>query len=51
MKIGFIGVRQKRTPAQIKKEVERTVAYIKAKKSGKTIHVSKRKERSVAKAK
>ncbi len=30
--IGFVGTQDKRTPAQVKRDVDRTIQYIKAKK-------------------
>lgn len=48
--IGFIGT-QNRTPAQVKKDAERTVAYIKSLKSGKAVSEPKRKMNPASKAK
>ena len=33
--IGFVGTQDKRTPAQVKKDIERTIEYVKARKTGK----------------
>lgn len=43
--IGFVGTQEKRTPAQVKKDMERTIRYIKAKKSENNIPVPKTSRR------
>ncbi len=49
--IGFIGSQNKRTPAQVKSDIDRTIQYIKAKKSGNNIPVRKTITGRVAKTK
>lgn len=49
--IGFVGTQNKRTPAQVKSDIDRTIQYIKAKKSGNDIPVQKTITRQFAKTK
>jgi hypothetical protein len=49
--IGFAGTQKKRTAAQVKKDIEKTVQYIKTQKSVKVIPLSKRNRRALSKAK
>lgn len=49
--IGFIGTQGKRTNLQVKKDIEKTVQFIKARKSGKIIPLSKKAVRRLSKAK
>jgi len=39
--IGFVGAQKKRTAAQIKKDIDKTVQYIKIQKSGQVVPLSK----------
>jgi hypothetical protein len=48
--IGFVGTQEKRTNAQVKKDIERTIQYIKGKKASKVISTKKR-TRQLAKTK
>lgn len=38
--IGFVGTQEKRTNAQIKRDIEMTIRYIKAKKAKKNVSTS-----------
>lgn len=38
---GFVGTQDKRTNARVKKDIEMTVQYVNANKSGKVIHLVK----------
>ncbi|MEJ7736987.1 MAG: hypothetical protein WKF97_06135 [Chitinophagaceae bacterium] len=49
--IGFVGTQDKRTPAQVKSDIDSTVQYIKAKKSGNSIPARKITTRRLAKSK
>ncbi len=49
--IGFIGTQEKRTKAQVKKDIEMTVEYIKAKVAGNIIPPSQKSTRLVLRAK
>lgn len=49
--IGFVGTQGKRTNSQVKKNIEKTVQFIKARKSGKIIPLSKKGVRRLSKAK
>lgn len=40
--IGFVGIQGKRTNSQVKKDIERTIQFIKARKSGKMIPLLKK---------
>lgn len=40
--IGFVGTQDQQTNAQIKKDIEETIRYIKARKSGKTTSTQSR---------
>jgi len=40
---GFVGRQDKRTPTQVKKDIERTIQYIKANKSGNNIPLLKKR--------
>jgi hypothetical protein len=40
--IGFIGIQGKRTNSQVKKDIEKTIQFIKARKSGKTFPLFKK---------
>ena len=50
-KIGFVGTQGKRTNSQVNKDIEKTVQFIKARKSGKIIPLSKKGVRRLSKAK
>jgi len=47
--IGFVGTQKKRSAVQVKKDIEKTVQFIKARKSGKLIPLTKTKPLSKAK--
>ena len=49
--IGFVGTQDKRTKAQVKKDIEMTIQYIKARKSGKIISLPKKNAERLSKAK
>ncbi len=49
--IRFVGTQNKRTPAQVKSDIVRTIQYIRAKKSGNSIPVRKAITRRFAKSK
>ena len=49
--IGFVGTQSNRTYSQVKKDIEKTVQFIKASKSGKIIPLSKKGLRRLSKAK
>jgi hypothetical protein len=49
--IGFIGTQSKRTNFQVKKDIKMTIKFIKARKSGKIIPLSKKGVRRLSKAK
>lgn len=51
VEIGFIGTQNKRTPAQVKSDIDKTIQYIKAKKSVNNIPVHKTITRQFAKTK
>ena len=47
--IGFVGTQDRRTKTQVKKDIEKTVQYIKAKKSGKIISMPPKRRLSKVK--
>lgn len=49
--IGFVGTQDKRTRTQVKSDIDRTIQYIKAKKSGNSILAYKKTARRFAKSK
>jgi hypothetical protein len=49
--IGFIGTQEKRTASRVKKDIEKTVQFIKARKAGKVIPLNKRGTSTLLKAK
>ncbi len=49
--IGFVGTQDKRTMAQVKKDIEMTIQYIKASKPGKIISPLRKKGNKLARTK
>lgn len=49
--IGFLGTQEKKTAASVKKDIEKTVQYIKAQKAAKVVALSRPKVKTFAKAK
>ena len=49
--IGFVGTQDKRSHAQMKKDTEKTVQYIMAKKTGKNIPLSRKRPKRLSKVK
>ncbi len=49
--VGFVGTQDKRTPAKVKSDIERTIQYIIEKKSGISISPNKTAARRFAKSK
>jgi hypothetical protein len=49
--IGFVGTQEKGTSAQIKKDIQQTVQYIKDKKAGKAGSARRKKRTSISKVK
>jgi len=49
--IGFIGTQKKRTAAQTKKDIEKTVQFIKTRKSGKAIPLAKGNRKALSNTK
>lgn len=49
--IGFVGTQDKRTRTQVKSDIDRTIQYIKSKKSGSSILAYKKAARRFAKSK
>lgn len=49
--IGFLGTQEKRTVARVKKDIEETVKYIKARNAAKVVSLSGPKAKTFAKAK
>ncbi len=49
--IGFVGTRNKRTNAQVKLDIKKTIQFLKDKKSGKVIPIPKTSRRRLSKAK
>ena len=47
--IGFVGTQDKRSKAQVKKDIAMTVQYIKAKKSGKVVPLTSKGKLAKAK--
>ncbi|HTF28768.1 MAG TPA: hypothetical protein VK625_07985 [Flavitalea sp.] len=49
--IGFVGTQDKRSYAQVKKDIEKTIQYIKTKKTGKNIPLSRKRPKRLSKVK
>ncbi len=49
--IGFVGTQDKRTNAQVKMDIKKTIQFLKDKKSDKAIAIHKTSRRSLSRAK